>query len=382
MHILIDAVGMRDGGAAAVLLELFQWLPKARPDWRWTAYVLKRSLRSFDIPETPGVQVIETDRGDSGVGRLLWVNRRLKSVIAEHRADALLSLANIGPMRPTVPQVVMLHQPLIFDLQACPTTYWKLYMIFMRWWILGGARPSGSIMVQTPSMLSRLLAFEPSLKGRAVVIPSGFRTPSPSPRIRPEKEALIDGASRPRLVYISLIRLHKNHLGLIEALPRILAQNPSASLILTADPGTIDADNIYAQAVVRRARELKVLDRIVWAGLLTPDEVNDALEKSDLHIFPSLAESFGLPLVETIALHRPLAASDAPYAREVAQDAAVYFDPKDPGNLADVVNDCLGHPQKLESLKSASARLRPLYEYKGIADAIAGELSKAKERWK
>ena len=268
MHILIDAVGMRDGGAAAVLLELFEWLPKVRPQWRFTAYVLKRSLRSFDIPATPGIEVVETELGNSGTGRLVWVNKHLKRVIAEHKADGLLCLANIGPMRPTVPQVIMLHQPLIFDLSACPTMYWKLYMIFMRWWIIRGARPAGSVMVQTPSMHSKLLWFVPSLKDRAVIIPSGFRTPSAHPTVRPEKKALIDGAGRPRLVYISLIRLHKNHIGLIEALPAILAKNPGMSVILTGDPETLDANNVFAAALVKRATELNVLDRIVWVGLL------------------------------------------------------------------------------------------------------------------
>ena len=61
-------------------------------------------------------------------------------------------------------------------------------------------------------------------------------------------------------------------------------------------------------------------------------------------VFPSLAESFGLPLVEAMAAGCPVAAADRPYAREVAGPAAVYFDPLDPRALAECVIGVLGDP--------------------------------------
>jgi len=45
------------------------------------------------------------------------------------------------------------------------------------------------------------------------VIPSGFRTPSENPVIRPEKKSLIDNAGKPRLIYVSHPSEHKNHVA-------------------------------------------------------------------------------------------------------------------------------------------------------------------------
>jgi glycosyltransferase involved in cell wall biosynthesis len=54
-------------------------------------------------------------------------------------------------------------------------------------------------------------------------------------------------------------------------------------------------------------------------------EVMKELQISDMLVFPSLCESFGLPLVEAISVNKPIVAADLPYAHEVAKDCAVYF---------------------------------------------------------
>ena len=74
-----------------------------------------------------------------------------------------------------------------------------------------------------------------------------------------------------------------------------------------------------------------------------------------MFVFPSLVESFGHPLVEAMAAGLPIAASDIPVHREVCGDAAIYFDPFDPNELAD----------RIESLKT-SGRLRERLAQMGI----------------
>jgi len=52
---------------------------------------------------------------------------------------------------------------------------------------------------------------------------------------------------------------------------------------------------------------------------------------------PSLAEGFGLPIIEALAIGTPVIASDLPAHREIAGNLAVYRDPTDgPGWLAEV----------------------------------------------
>ena len=56
----------------------------------------------------------------------------------------------------------------------------------------------------------------------------------------------------------------------------------------------------------------------------------DAVARASALIFPSLAEGFGLPVLEALALGTPVVASNIPSIRSWAGDAATYFDPHDP----------------------------------------------------
>lgn len=65
-----------------------------------------------------------------------------------------------------------------------------------------------------------------------------------------------------------------------------------------------------------------------WSGL-TDAQVSALLAGAQALLFPSLAEGFGLPLLEAAALGTPLIVSDLPVFRELAGDSAVYLDPGD-----------------------------------------------------
>src|SRR3546814_15007679 len=54
---------------------------------------------------------------------------------------------------------------------------------------------------------------------------------------------------------------------------------------------------------------------------------------ADALLFPSLDESFGLPLVEAMTLGLPILAAERPYARSLCGDAAVYFHPSTAASL-------------------------------------------------
>jgi glycosyltransferase involved in cell wall biosynthesis len=58
---------------------------------------------------------------------------------------------------------------------------------------------------------------------------------------------------------------------------------------------------------------------------------------SDLFVFPSIAESFGHPLVEAMASGLPILASDIPVCREICGEAAIYFDPFNAKSLAEAI---------------------------------------------
>lgn len=81
--------------------------------------------------------------------------------------------------------------------------------------------------------------------------------------------------------------------------------------------------------VFRRAELETGSDGVVWLGGVSDDELAALLTDSLCLAFPSLAEGFGLPPLEAMALGCPVVVSDRTSLPEVCGDAALYASPDD-----------------------------------------------------
>ena len=382
MRVAIDAVGIRGHGGAAVLCELLHWLPTVRPEWKWHIFLFDRHLREFDDPGVESRVTLEAIKmGNWHIGRLLWVNRHLPARINAIGVDVLLSFANIAPLRACTPQVVFCHQSNAFFCEGIPLSALRkrARLRFMRNIILRGGLASDAMLVQTDAMRQRILSIEPSLNDRIHVVPSGYRTPHGKRCIRAEKKILIDTAERPRLIYVSHPSEHKNHINLVRAIPRIINTFPSASLLLTLEKNKTQNRryNYFIDEIELEATRYGVSKHVVWLGILNPGEVDYALRNSDLTVFPSQAESFGLGLAESMAAGCPIAASDRLYAHDVCGEAAVYFNPSCPESIAHAVLETLNNGSLLQKLVNKATERKSQFSYEFIAERIAAILWKS-----
>src|SRR5262249_10925390 len=98
------------------------------------------------------------------------------------------------------------------------------------------------------------------------------------------------------------------------------------------------------------ACDRQVAPCVRFVGSVPYDRIQVLYRQSDLFIFPSLAESFGHPLVEAMASGLPIIASDIPVHREICDEAAVYFSALDPQDLADKILTLRGNAELRERL--------------------------------
>ncbi len=179
------------------------------------------------------------------------------------------------------------------------------------------------------------------------------------------------------MIYVSHPTDHKNHLTLLRAMPRILEAFPSASLLLTLErhrsffPPSYQEHIPLIESIQREEELLSISQKIVWLGILNQDEVEYALHSSDLMVFPSLNESFGLGLVEAMAAGCPVAAADRSYAHEVCGEAAIYFDPNDSEKIAEIVTSVCRSRKTLERLRFMGTERKNRFSYQRIAEETA-----------
>lgn len=78
------------------------------------------------------------------------------------------------------------------------------------------------------------------------------------------------------------------------------------------------------------ARENLPEDRVRSLGFVSDQQLAVLLQRATVFVFPSLAEGFGLPVVEALSLGTPTIISDTPALVEVAADAAAVVARDDP----------------------------------------------------
>jgi glycosyltransferase involved in cell wall biosynthesis len=79
----------------------------------------------------------------------------------------------------------------------------------------------------------------------------------------------------------------------------------------------------------------------VHLDYLPPPELATVYANADLFVFPSLYEGFGFPMLEAMSQGVPVIAARSSSLPEVGGEAALYFDPRDPNELATLIRRVL-----------------------------------------
>jgi glycosyltransferase involved in cell wall biosynthesis len=128
---------------------------------------------------------------------------------------------------------------------------------------------------------------------------------------------------------------------------------------------------------------MKLGDRVLFPGYLSEAELAALLSGCRALIFPSLYEGFGMPVIEAMAAGKPVLCSTVASLPEVAGDAALFFDPRMPAEIAGAIERIDSHAALRERLIRAgyanAARFsdpdRMAAEYLSVLKAMAGQRS-------
>lgn len=148
----------------------------------------------------------------------------------------------------------------------------------------------------------------------------------------------------PYLLFVGERRRYKNFYFLLESMRRFFIRNSEWKLLCVgAEFDRSEIQFLDALGLGDRVVTLSGNDRVV----------KDAYTHSACVVVPSQAEGFGLPVIEALALGCRVAASRIPVFQEIAGDRVAYFDPKDPVELAKVVEtECLKGEDSEETMNA------------------------------
>ena len=136
---------------------------------------------------------------------------------------------------------------------------------------------------------------------------------------------------------------HKNHRVLIQAFNKLEQLGENVELIVTL-PSSAFAE----------LSDGKALRNVVNLGVLGRDDVLARMRLCSALIFPSKAETFGIPLIEAVALGLPIIASELDFVRDVCLPVET-FDPNSFDSIVDAVLRFAGRSHKARAKRFLSA---------------------------
>jgi len=160
---------------------------------------------------------------------------------------------------------------------------------------------------------------------KVVVVPNAA-----APEFRPTSRESATAAVRhrfgipgPFVLCVGDLQPRKNQIGLIRAFTRLLGAYPQLrhNLVLAGK------DTWFGGQVRSAAQHSGVADRIQFFGFVSDEDLLQLYNACDLFAFPSFYEGFGLPVLEAMACGRAVACSNTSSLPEVADSAAILFDP-------------------------------------------------------
>lgn len=127
----------------------------------------------------------------------------------------------------------------------------------------------------------------------------------------------------PYFLSVGSIEPRKNHALILDALDELWSQGIFVNLVIVGSYGW------KSEAFLERVANHPMLDKQLFLLRRTTDaELTHLYSKTAGLIIASIAEGFGLPIVEAFQRGAQVICSDIPVFREIAGQRAVYFDPK------------------------------------------------------
>jgi glycosyltransferase involved in cell wall biosynthesis len=270
----------------------------------------------------------------SVLGRTVWEYGVLPHRARREGVELLHGLGSLSPVPHGAPLVLTIHD-LIY--REYPGTVPLGHRLFLSWVLPRVARQAERIIVPSQATAREVVRHLRVAEERVRVVMYGPGNDLAPVEDGQTRETVLDryGIRRPFVLSVCRTYPHKNMAGLLRAyaaLPAALRKH--AQLVLVGEQlsvGRLDA----------LASQLGIAERLVMTGFVDRRELASLYSSAAVFAFPSLAEGFGLPLLEAMACGTPLVASNASAVPEAVGPAGLLADARQPEAFAAALRSVL-----------------------------------------
>ena len=356
MRIAINALSAVAGGGVTYLNQLFKHLSKIDCENEYiiiTTQIGEKILHanyknfcvlSFKIPSL------------SIVTRLLWEQLYLWYILKVYKADVLYSPANIGLIFQSFPTIVMIQTVAPFDYEMIKkqNIYYRLKFNLLRILTSLSVKKAKKVIFISDKARKDLSFYYSLSEEKTSLIYHGrsmlFSPDVDSSRLEEIKRKYnLDKF----ILYVSNVYKYKNFSELICAFSLIKDRiDPKTKLALVGK----SFDDQYTESLKTLVSKEGLEDRVVFFGHIPYEEMPLFYVLCKLFVYPSICENCPNILIEAMACGASILSSNIEPMPEICKDAAIYFNPFNPRDIAEKIQAVLKNNNLLQELKQRSLK--------------------------
>lgn len=322
------------------------------------------------LKETANFKIVELNAGSFPV----WEQVALPKAAAKHKCDILHCTSNTAPLFCKIPLIITLHDIIYMEssamalLKAEGSNYQKFGNIYRRMIVPKVIRKSKKIITVSDyekDCIGRFFHLKDD--NRLTTVYNGvseyFKPVTDTAILKAVKEKY----NLPDNYFFFLGNTHpkKNTKGTLAAFSQFLKKTGCDMKLLM-----IDYDMNELQRLLLEIGDPGLINRIVLAGYIANTDLPAIYAQSRLFLYPSLRESFGIPLIEAMACGVPVITSNTSSMPEIAGDAALLVDPFKPGEIADAMEKIYDNSGLQSEMIKAGIEQAAKFSWRAMAEQV------------
>lgn len=379
MQILVNATSSRLGGGITVLRNLLPALAEEDGGKHRYLVVAHEDAAAAIDPAHPRISVETAQSGPSLVSRLCWEQLRLPWRSLTERVDVVFSPGGIAVVGTPKPQVLMFQNMGPFEprvLARAPTHKRRRLLLLRHLGAMSGRLATRVVFISEYARDGIRPLIGAGAERSHVIHLGRDRAFRPAAGTGPSAEAIAQrfGLTGRYLLTVSQFYFHKNFVELIDAFAATVSDLPEDITLVIAGG---EHEPRYAHEVRKRIVSHGLSSRVRLLGEVAYEDLPALYARCLAVIFPSTVESFPNVLVEGLASGAPTFASDVGPMREIAGDAADYFDPHDRRDIARAITRACSRTDVREDLRARGIARADRFSWGKTARELLGVMENA-----
>lgn len=319
-------------GMDMVALELIRNLQLIDSENEYVLFI-KPDEDNLAIKETANFKIVEIETGFYP----FWEQIALPRAAQKAGCQILHCTSNTAPVFTSIPLVVTLHDIIYMEssylkiLQGSGTNYQKFGNAYRRMFVPWVIKKSRKIITVSNFEKNRIAQFFGiGNDTRLVAVYNGVSGHFKPVTDQVELHRVNEKYHLPGRYFFFLGNTDpkKNTKGVLKAFSDFLKHTGNDMHLVM-----LDYDQYELEQLLDEIGDTALINRIILTGYVVNTDLPAIYSQSEVFLYPSLRESFGIPMLEAMACGVPVITSNTSSMPEVAGDAALLIDPYKPEEI-------------------------------------------------